>query len=317
MALGTAYGAVMRRIFDNTPSSDAAAWLAGGMSIAFLFVVPFALGALTAAFAPVKQAWAYRILMPLVSCGLLMVTVIAMAWEGVLCIIMASPLYFGMAILGAVTVGVIAEVRKKRVPPPMVMSALVLPLAVAPMEARFAPASETRTVETDVFIAADPATVWTQVVRVPRLHAEEQRTSFFHRIGIPRPLEATLSHDGVGGIREASFEGGVRFHERITEWEAERRLGFDIEADVASISPDILDRHVRVGGEYFDVFHGRFDLEPAPGGTRLRLSSHHRLSTRFNGYAGLWTDAVMRDVQSHICRVIQKRSEDTAARSVR
>ena len=46
-----------------------------------------------------------------------------------------------------------------------------------------------------------------------------------------------------------------------------------------------------------------------PGGVLLRLVSHERLSTHFNPYAGLWTDAVMRSIQSEILEVILKRCE--------
>lgn len=45
----------------------------------------------------------------------------------------------------------------------------------------------------------------------------------------------------------------------------------------------------------------------------LHLSSRHRLSTRFNFYAGLWTDFIMRDIQGNILRIIKNRSEVTPA----
>jgi hypothetical protein len=41
----------------------------------------------------------------------------------------------------------------------------------------------------------------------------------------------------------------------------------------------------------------------------LRLVSRHRLSTDFNWYARLWSDAVMRDVQKSILQVVRKRCE--------
>lgn len=67
-------------------------------------------------------------------------------------------------------------------------------------------------------IDADPGVVWGQIVRIPEIQETERSTSFYHRIGIPKPIEATLSHDGPGGIREARFEieprpqGGVVLH---------------------------------------------------------------------------------------------------------
>jgi hypothetical protein len=58
------------------------------------------------------------------------------------------------------------------------------------------------------------------------------------------------------------------------------------------------------------VLQGEYHIEPI-GGHRavLHLSSRHRLSTRFNAYAGLWSDAIMRDIQQSILLVIKHRSE--------
>ena len=91
---------------------------------------------------------------------------------------------------------------------------------------------------------------------------------------------------------------------------AERRLGFTIAAQTDLIPPTTLDEHVRVGGPYFDVLRGEYRLEPLGSGTtRLHLSSRHRISTDFNWYAHLWTDAVMLDLQKRILFVIRQRCE--------
>jgi hypothetical protein len=49
------------------------------------------------------------------------------------------------------------------------------------------------------------------------------------------------------------------------------------------------------------------------GVVRLHLSSDHRLSTDFNWYARLWTDAIMRDIQTTILQVIRSRCESAAS----
>jgi len=71
-----------------------------------------------------------------------------------------------------------------------------------------------------------------------------------------------------------------------------------------------MDDHVNVGGRYFDVLTGRYQVVPQPdGSTLLKLISQERLSTHFNTYAGFWTDAVMSDIQRGILAVIKKRCE--------
>ncbi|HWA71103.1 MAG TPA: hypothetical protein VG937_02145 [Polyangiaceae bacterium] len=84
--------------------------------------------------------------------------------------------------------------------------------------------------------------------------------SVAHVIGLPRPIEATLSHDGVGGVRIARFERGLEFREVVSESQVERRLSFAISAEPAPTAA--LDEHVAVGGPYFGVLDGTYELEP-------------------------------------------------------
>ncbi len=318
VALGAGYGLAARWLIrDPGPHDNAVTYTFTGVSVAFLFLVPFALGVLAAALAPSggRAPWAYWLLMPLVSVGLMLVAASALALEGAICILMASPILFGMGMLGGLVVGLVATIRRKRSSPPaLVASCLVLPFALGPIEARVAPRDDVRVVTTVVDVDAPPAIVWRDVVRVPPIRDEEQAVGLFQRVGIPRPIEAALFGEGVGAMREARFAGGIRFHERVDEWEPGRALGFTIAAEAGSISDTVLDAHVRVGGPHFDVTYGRFTLEPRGRGTRLHLESRHHLRTHLNFYAHLWTDAVMRDIQSNICRVIRRRAEAEAAR---
>jgi hypothetical protein len=157
--------------------------------------------------------------------------------------------------------------------------------------------------------------VWQNIERVRTIEPNELPKSWNRIIGFPQPLEATLNHDGLGGVRHATFAGGVLFLETIDIWEPQRRLGFSIHADSDQIPTTTLDEHVKVGGPYFDVLHGEYVLEPQVGGmVRLRLTSRHRVSTDFNWYARLWTDAVMHDVQHSILYVLRNRCEAAGAR---
>jgi hypothetical protein len=47
----------------------------------------------------------------------------------------------------------------------------------------------------------------------------------------------------------------------------------------------------------------------------LHLASTHRLSTRFNVYAGLWTDLIMRNVQEYILEILKRRCEGSPPRA--
>jgi len=317
--LGAGYGLAARWLIqDKGPHPPAVTYTFAGVSIAFLILVPYALGVLTAALAPktMRIPWLYWLLMPLVSIGLMLVAAAALALEGAICILMATPLLCLMGILGGATVGLAATLRQRRpAPPAMVVSCLALPFLLGPVEARISPRDDLRSVITVIDVKAPPEAVWRQVVSVPLIRDEEQTTSVFQRVGIPRPLEATLTGVGVGAIREARFAHGITFHEQVTEWAPARVLAFTITADAGTIADDVLDAHVRVGGPHFDVVYGRFLLEPRGQGTRLTLESRHHLRTHLNFYAHFWTDAVMRDIQGNICRVIRQRAERAGAGS--
>jgi hypothetical protein len=187
---------------------------------------------------------------------------------------------------------------------------MCLPLLLSSFEPRFLLHQDMRNVESVIDIAAPPAAVWQNIERVPRIRAAELPSSWSHTIGFPDPVEATLSREGVGGVRHASFEGVVLFIETIDVWEPERRLGFSIRAQTEQIPKTTLDEHVTVGGKFFDVLYGEYRLEPLPNGqTRLHLLSRHRVSTDFNWYAHLWADGVMSDLQRRILVVVKNRSE--------
>jgi cytochrome c oxidase subunit 1 len=129
-------------------------------------------------------------------------------------------------------------------------------------------------------------------------------------LGMPRPLRAELDTLAVGGYRKAVFERGLVFHETVFEYEPLRRMAFSIRANPDEIPPMAMDEHVVIGGEYFDVLEGRYELEPlGPGRCRLHLTSRFVVSTSFNLYAGLWARWIMSDIQENILQVIRRRSE--------
>ena len=100
------------------------------------------------------------------------------------------------------------------------------------------------------------------------------------------------------------------FTETVTEVQNEKVLAFDIEADPNSIPPAALDEHVLVGGRFFDVLEGRYEIEKiSDAHVRLHLTSRFRLSTGFNFYSGLWSKLIMSDIQKNILRIVKNRSE--------
>ena len=280
------------------------------MTIAFLLLGPIVIGILTVrraeAIEPVS-VWQW-LLTPWISVCIMLVVMWLFLIEGGICILMASPVALVASSIGGLIGGLWGRFGK---PSGRTLTCVAaLPFFLAPAEARLTAPPSTRTVASQILIHASAQTVWQNIERVPAISPSELRPDWTHRIGFPRPIEATLSYEGVGGVRHASFERGLMFIEIVTAWEPEHRLAFGIRADSAHISSTTLDEHVTIGGRYFDVLDGEYRLEPlANGDILLHLTSHQRLSTDFNPYAGLWTDAVMQNLQTSILEVIQHRCE--------
>jgi hypothetical protein len=310
IAAGLLYGLLGRFVF-HLHSRD---WndTFSVMSKSYLFGVPFALGFLQVYIMEAKgeRSWVRRIFTPWIPAAALMFASLLLLWEGIICIVVIAPVLMIVASLGGLAAGIVRDLMRPKATNFVFCCCLVLPIVMAPIEHLQDPPRQFHDVKSSIEVHATPRAIWDQIKTVPRITPSEQIDGWTYRIGFPRPVEATLSHEGVGGVRRATFERGVLFIETITRWEPERDLAFSIHADTASIPPTTLDDHVTVGGAYFDVLEGEYRIEPI-GASRaiLHLRSRQRLSTRFNAYASLWTDAIMRDIQESILTIIKRRCE--------
>jgi hypothetical protein len=312
---GLLYGLLVRGIIQvaETPWANNA-WLLV-MSAAFILAVPFSLGYISVAIRARQQRvgfW-FSVVSPWVPVVLVMLGCELVGWEGTICIVMITPIAMVCGSLGGIVARDCVDASRPTAATMSILLVALLPFVLGAAEHKLPTTRDMRVVESDILIHASPETVWANIERVRQIEPGELPRSWNRVIGFPRPIEATLSRESVGGVRHATFAGNVLFVETIDEWEPSRRLGFSIQADTKDIPPGTLDDHVTVGGPYFDVLHGEYVLEPVDGAVRLRLISRHRVSTHFNWYAHLWTDAVMRDVQRSILYVIKNRCETSTA----
>jgi hypothetical protein len=311
-AVGFVYGALLRFGFGWENS------VFRTVTLGFVLLTPFAMGFITVFVIERRKAqplWTW-FLYPWIPVLAGEAAAAIFLWEGLICIAMFTPIALVAATTGGVTAGAIARsVRSRATRNSSLVCVLCLPLLLTPFERQFFSQRDLRSVESVIDIRASPGTIWSNIERVPAIRASELQPSWSHAIGFPNPVEATLSKEGIGGVRNATFEKGVLFIETIDVWEPQNHLGFSIRAQTDRIPKTTLDEHVTIGGEYFDVLHGDYELEPLPGGiTRLHLRSLHRVSTDLNWYAHVWTDAIMSDLQVRILQVVRDRSERVEAR---
>jgi hypothetical protein len=307
--VGALFGLLVR-FANSIPFLNPASHVSAVMTASYLIAAPLSIGFVSAISMQAERpslastiggAW----LATLLSIGICMLFLL----EGAICAVFMLPFALVLStiggLLGWLLRGSTAKHRRSTA-----LCVALLPILLPQLEVLTSAPTDIRTVQTEIRIHAQPDVIWKNIARVRAIRPAELPPSWTQTIGFPRPVEATLSREGIGGVRLASFERGLLFLETVTGWEPNRLLAFTIKADTEHIPPTTLDRHVTIGGPYFDVLTGEYRIESiGPNEAVLHLASRERLSTNFNGYASLWTDAVMRSIQKSILVVIKNRCE--------
>lgn len=208
--------------------------------------------------------------------------------EGIICVIMALPLFWFMSIA-------------------------VLPLIMLPIESSVIFPAQERWVTTSVTIDATPEAVWQSFIDVQDIQEEELGFSIANLMDFPRPLRADMQGAEVGALRVSTWEKGVVFGERITQWEPHQTVSWDFEIDPEAIPPKALDQHVKLGGRFWTVLKGQYHLEPLPTGqTSLVLRTLYWNNTSWLlPYGNMWSDFLLDDFHASILHLVKHRSEQS------
>lgn len=282
----------------------------GLVSFSFLLVLPAVLSGFVAWAA---DPWGERSLRfyLLVPVWLVLLVILASALilrEGVICILILSPLWLISGWVGVL----IARDLKRRLGAGGAHCAalLALPFVVLQAEPYWPlPVGEV-TVTRSAVVAAPAARIWPLLRGIPDVRPGEGKWNVSQDvIGIPRPRGARLVGEGVGAERRADWGRGIRFGERITEWRPGRRIGWDFRFDDIA-GWGFTDRHLMPDSPYFRVVSGGYTLEPLGAGrTRLRLETRYRLRTPVNGYAALWGELFLGDLEDNLLALVRQRAE--------
>ncbi len=280
------------------------------MSVTFLFCMPGIIGALTIYYSSEERVrkLSYRIFMPWIPVFIFLIVTLALAWEGWACWLMVLPLFLIAASAGGLTGGYF-KLRKKD--NKLYASVLMLlPLFIAPVEKLIGAIPGTYEAYTFIDIRSTPDKIWDNVIRVKEIPEKQDKGWLTRSLGFPRPVKAELNFAGVGAYREAIFTNGLVFHETVTEYDDKKKMVFTIKAYPHEIPSTTMDEHIVIGGNYFDVLNGTYELEHLHDDVyRLHLYSRYKITTTFNFYAGWWAKWIMKDIQNNILQVEKYRAE--------
>lgn len=307
IAIPLAYAFILKFLFDV----DSWNMLFKVMSLTFLLLLPFGVGALTIHFSTREkvQSILYSILMPWIPICLFFVLTLVFAIEGWACWIMILPLFLPAASVG----GIIARYFKLRKQKDKIYISLIvlLPLIISPIERLIGDIPGTYTAYTSIDIVGSDKKIWDNVTRVKTIDSSLDKGFLTNFLGFPRPIRAELNYEGVGATRSAIFDKGLTFHESVIEYDDRKKMVFSIKAYPYEIPSTTMDKHVVVGGDFFEVLNGTYELQQLNASTyRLKLYSNFKMNTTFNFYASWWARLIMKDIQNNILLIIKERSSD-------
>jgi hypothetical protein len=283
------------------------------MTITFLLSLPFGVGALTIYFSGIERVkkFAYRFFSPWIPIIVFFFLTVLFNIEGWACWVMVLPFFLIAASTGGLVAGYFKLKKNKRREHIHVFAIILLPFFISPIEQMVGAIPGKYEAYTSVEIKSSAEKIWSNVTRVKQIEAKQDNGYLTRFLQFPRPIEAELNYEGIGATREARFSHGLVFHEKVLAYDDKKKMVFSIKAYPYEIPSATLDEHLAIGGDYFDVLDGTYELQKIDSSTyRLNLYSHFKMTTTFNFYASWWAGWIMKDIQNNILQVIKERAEE-------
>lgn len=284
-----------------------------------LFVgIPFMMGFFGTIFHSLARprSWPECAGVALTSIVIVSVIFFVFAFEGVFCLVMAAPIGFAIAVLGA-TIGWVVQLERwshRLDQIRLYAAAWLLAPVLMTVESRLPPVTPLFAATTVCEIAAPPAAVWKQVVSFGDLPPPHEKIFL---AGIAYPVRARLEGQGVGAVRYCEFSTGP-FVEPITVWEENRRLAFDVRAQPHPMREWSPYRHVAPAHleGFFRSKRGEFRLVELPGGrTRLEGTTWYEQEIWPQRYWKPWSDYLVHSIHERVLNHIKAGAErDPAAK---
>jgi hypothetical protein len=233
--------------------------------------------------------------------------------EGVICILMLSPIWLVSGWVGAFT---LRSQRRARLGRNTLQSSFVIiPLVAAGLEAQIPIPHERVLLTRSIIVYASADEIWPYAVSNCAIGADEGRWTLTHNIiGLPRPRATLLDGARVGALRTAYWGDHINFEEEITEWAPGRRLGWTFHFSNTSLQ-DYTDKHISPDGQFLKIDSGDYTIHQiSPEAALVTLNTRYIAMTHVNPYAKLWGEFLLGDVQNNVLSIIKSRSEAAHAR---
>jgi hypothetical protein len=213
--------------------------------------------------------------------------------EGVICLVIVSPLIFGFLMLGVY----VGFKLFKRHDGNLNVSVIAILLFVF-VNDLLSKHNYQNMVSDTITINAPPAEVWENVVAFKKIKQENKYWLF--RIGMPSPMQTTVTGYYKGAGRKCIFSNSYTFDEKIVTYDKNRDLTFDIVGQPRD--PEIMD--------HIDILRGQFLLKDnGNGSTTLTGNSWYKLYVFPTWYYDIWAQSITRNVHLRVMEHIKQLSE--------
>lgn len=308
-------GSAVMGIFLTLLLAIAATWLSAKVLREYgwsLFVgLPFIMGFLSVLIYSYHQPQSLGSCLKIASSTILLagVGLLLVAFEGLICLIMAAPLAIGIGLAGGAVAYVIQSKswwygNSGHLFCVVVLAAPVS-MGIEGVQTRPPPLLE---VKTALEVNAPPEKVWNNVVAFSELPPPRE---WLFLLGIAYPVRAEIHGAGAGAVRHCNFSTGP-FVEPIEVWDAPRLLKFSVTTNPAPMQEwtPFKDIHPPHLDGFLESRGGQFYLVPLPDGrTRLEGTTwyHHRMwPVR---YWQMWSDFIIHRIHLRVLRHAKQLSE--------
>jgi hypothetical protein len=301
---GAIVGIALRLFFSGTPGKPYHA-----MMSSFTLLAPILVGAVTVYMAERagRRSWSYYFFAAAAANALFVTGTMVIRVEGLICAVLAVPLFSLVGGLGGILMGAVC--RWTKWPRPAIYSFAALPLLLGGLEQNLPLPQDVRSVERICIVSASPERVWKNLTVARDIRPTEIGTAWMYRIGVPLPSSAVTELTDGTEVRHITMGKGIKFDQIAADWQPNRRIRWTYRFASDSFPAGALDDHVRIGGRYFDVIDTEYVLRKLNAGTELRVTMRYRVSTAFNWYTQPIADLLVGNFEEAALQFYAMRAE--------
>jgi len=273
-------------------------WNHEGPNGTFIFsefiIIPFVMGMISSWFWQKENISSRQLINRSILNGIITIVLSAMfLGEGIVCLIIVSPL-----LIICISAGAFAGRSMFKEDNSTLNSSIFAALFLVFITDSISEHHYQNMVSDQLVINATPDKIWKNVVAFE--HIKEENKYWLFKVGMPSPVQSTVTGYHVGAGRKCIFSNGYVFDEKIVTYDENENLTFDVTHQPRD--PEIMG--------HIDILRGQFILKDnGDGTTTLTGNSWYKLYVFPTWYYDIWAKSITRNVHWRVMEHIKELSE--------